>query len=70
MTIYSFNENKLVKVNATTFNVEGIQERRDLQAAIKHQIDVVAPDCLVMSEEFSEWADSSRRIDLLAVDKT
>lgn len=69
MTIYSFNDNKLQKVNATTFNGERILERQHLQAAIKHQIDVVAPDCLVISEEFSEWTGSLRRIDLLAVDK-
>lgn len=69
MTIYSFNDNKLQKVNATTFNGERILERQHLQAAIKHQIDVVAPNCLVIAEEFAEWTGSQRRIDLLAVDK-
>lgn len=29
----------------------------------------MAPDCLVISEEFSDWEDSKRRIDLLAIDK-
>ncbi|VEB50939.1 membrane protein [Salmonella enterica subsp. enterica] len=32
-------------------------------------IDIVAPGCLVISEEFSDWEDSRRRIDLLAIDK-
>lgn len=69
MAIYSFNGNVLQKVEITSFNTEGILERKHLQAAIKHQIDVIAPDCLVISEEFSEWSGSQRRIDLLAVDK-
>jgi hypothetical protein len=69
MAIYSFNDNALKKVDATTFNGEGILERQHLQAALKRQIDVVAPNCLVISEEFAEWRGSQRRIDLLAVNK-
>lgn len=69
MAIYSFNDNSLKKVDVTTFNSQGILERQHLQAALKNQIDVVAPNCLVISEEFSEWAGSQRRIDLLAVNK-
>ncbi len=69
MAIYSFNDNSLQKIKTTTFNTEGILERQHLQAAIKHQIEVIAPDCLVIAEEFSEWSGSQRRIDLLAVDK-
>jgi hypothetical protein len=69
MAIYSFNDNALKKVDSTTFNGEGILERQHLQAALKRQIDVVAPNCLVISEEFAEWTGSQRRIDLLAVNK-
>lgn len=69
MAIYSFNNNVLHKVEATTFNNEGLLERQHLQSTLKHQIDVIAPNCLVISEEFAEWSGSQRRIDLLAVDK-
>jgi hypothetical protein len=58
MAIYSFNENKLFKVETTTFNDEGILERQHLQLALKNQINVIAPNCLVISEEFSEWTGS------------
>lgn len=68
MAIYSFQENSLQKLEPTTFDSEGILERPHLQAALRQQIDVVAPNCLVISEEFSEWSESQRRIDLLAVD--
>ena len=69
MAIYSFDNNSLQKVETTTFNSEGILERQHLQAAIKQQIEVIAPNCIVISEEFSEWSGSQRRIDLLAIDK-
>lgn len=69
MAIYSFESNSLQKIETTTFNSEGILERQHLQNAIKQKIDVIAPNCLVISEEFSEWSDSQRRIDLLAIDK-
>jgi len=69
MAIYSFNNNSLQRVETTTFNSEGILERQHLQAAIKQKIEAIAPNCIVISEEFSEWSGSQRRIDLLAIDK-
>lgn len=69
MAIYSFENNSLHKVETTTFNSEGVLERPHLQDAIKQKIEVIAPNCIVISEEFSEWSGSQRRIDLLAIDK-
>lgn len=69
MAIYSFSENSLQKIESTTFIDEGILERQHLQAAIRQQIDIIVPNCLIISEEFSEWSGSQRRIDLLAIDK-
>ncbi|MBI5076480.1 MAG: hypothetical protein HZB62_15115 [Nitrospirae bacterium] len=69
MAIYSFENKAFQKIGETNFNSEGILERQHLQVALKTQIDIVAPNCLVISEEFSEWSESQRRIDLLAVDK-
>ncbi|MEQ1557940.1 MAG: hypothetical protein ABL933_03235 [Methyloglobulus sp.] len=69
MAIYSFKNNQFEKIGTTTFGGEGLLERQHIQAALKRQIDIVSPDCLVISEEFSEWSGSLRRIDLLAIDK-
>ncbi len=69
MAIYHFEENKLKPINRTNFSTEGILERRNLQFALKNQIDIIAPNCIVIAEEFSEWSGSNRRIDLLAIDK-
>ena len=70
MAIYSFENESLHELPKTSFSKEGILERRHLQAAVKRSVDIVAPECLVIAEEFSEWLDSQRRIDLLAIDKS
>lgn len=69
MAIYSLNNNSFDKIETTTFSNEGILERKHIQQALKNQIDIICPDCLVISEEFSEWAESQKRIDLLAIDR-
>jgi hypothetical protein len=70
MPLYRYGERQFQKLEQASFGTLGILERFDLQAALRGQIDVICPDCLVISEEFSEWDVSHRRIDLLAVDKS
>ncbi|MCK5132002.1 MAG: hypothetical protein KAR40_07610 [Candidatus Sabulitectum sp.] len=68
MALFNFSDDSLKKIETTTFDSEGILERKHLQAGIKKNIDTIAPNTLVIAEEFSEWTDSKRRIDLLAID--
>lgn len=69
MSLYNISNKNLTALTRTTFVTEGLQERQDLQEALKSCIGAIAPDCLVISEEFSDWEDSRRRIDLLAIDR-
>lgn len=69
MSLYNISNQNLTALKKTTFAEAGLHERRDLQAALKLSIEAIAPDCLVIAEEFSDWEDSRRRIDLLAIDK-
>ena len=46
----------------------GIAERADIQRLLRAQIDVIGDDLYVLAEEFGDWEDSKRRIDLLAID--
>lgn len=68
MAIYTLQTSSLKEIQKTEFKVEEILEK-ELQDAIEKRIEVIAPNCLVISKEFSEWEDSQRRIDLLAIDK-
>jgi hypothetical protein len=70
MPIYEFETNGITRLPETTFSSAGVYERRDLQRLLRAHIEVIAPDTLVIDEEFGDWEDVRRRIDLLAIDKT
>ena len=59
---------ELKAISETKFGAEGIMERNDLQRLLREQIDVVDERLMVIAEEFGDWLDSSRRIDLLCLD--
>jgi hypothetical protein len=69
MSLYEVTSDNLAKISQTTFDQAGLRERADLQRFLKKQIDVILLDTLVIGEEFGEWEDSKRRIDLLGLDK-
>ena len=69
MALYEINSENLTKITKTTFDQIGLRERTDLQRLLKKQIDVISPNTLVIAEEFGEWEDSRRRIDLLGLDR-
>ena len=69
MAIHELTHDDLVPVKAVTFASQNIRERQDLQRILRMHIDAVAPDTFVIAEEFADWEDSSRSIDLLCLDK-
>jgi len=69
MPIYEVKANDIVAVEETNFNLAGIQERRDLQRLLRERVEVISPNTLIISEEFDEWEDAKRRIDLLGIDR-
>jgi hypothetical protein len=68
MTIYEITPDNLRQITETSFHAAGVFEA-DLQRLLRSQIDIISPDTLVIAEEFGEWEDSRRRIDLLGLDK-
>lgn len=69
MAIHELTHDDLLPVKTVTFASQNIREREDIQPILRKHIDVVAPDTFVIAEEFSDWEDSSRSIDLLCLDK-
>jgi hypothetical protein len=67
--IYEITKTGINRLSEATYSSAGIQERRDLQRLLREHIDVIAPNALIIAEEFGDWADSKRRIDLLAIGK-
>jgi len=69
MAIFRITDSSIEKIDETTFAREKLLERKDLQKRLKANISVLSPDLMVVDEEFGDWEDSSRRIDLLCLDK-
>lgn len=69
MPVYKLTKDAIQPLSPASFAQQGVKERSDLQRLLRANIAVVADDVLVIAEEFAEWEDSKRRIDLLCVDR-
>ncbi len=70
MPIYEITTNAIHPLEETSFISAGIRERSDLQRLLRDSISVIDRNVMVITEEFGEWEDSRRRIDLLGLDRT
>jgi len=69
MAIYEITQETLTALVETSFGAEGIYERKDIQRHLRQNIGVISSDLYVIAEEYGEWLDSNRRIDLLCIDR-
>lgn len=69
MSLYRVTPQKLESVSRTSFSAENVFERKDLQRLLHNDISPLGDDLMVIAEEFGEWEESSRRIDLLCLSK-
>lgn len=69
MALYEFTKDSMVEVPSTTYASLGLKERDDVQRVLREHIDVISPETLILAEEFGQWEDSKRRIDLLGLDR-
>jgi hypothetical protein len=70
MPVYELSADAILPLEETSFIVAGIRERADLQRLLRDSISVIDRDVMVITEEFGEWEDSRRRIDLLGLDRS
>lgn len=69
MAIYQVTQDEFLALEETSFAKVGLHERSDIQRLLRKQIGVVAEDTYILADEFADWDDSKRRIDLLGLDK-
>jgi len=67
MTIYRLENDALVQLPQTSFDRLGLKERTDIQRILRDYIEVISPETMVLAEEYGDWEDSRRRIDLLGL---
>jgi hypothetical protein len=68
MAIWEVKAGAIHPLHETTFSSEGVRERADLQRVLRDNVKVIADDTLIIAEEYGDWTDSRRRIDLLGID--
>jgi hypothetical protein len=68
MPLYQVTKSDLKPIPETNFGAERVMERGDLQRLLREQVEVLGDDLMVIAEEFGDWLDSTRRIDLLCID--
>ena len=69
MALHVIENRGIRALKLATFEKVKLKERADLQRLLRDQIEIVVEDGMVLAEEFGTWEDSSRRIDLLLLDK-
>jgi hypothetical protein len=67
--LFEMTREDLVEYKPVTFAHLEIREREGLRHVLRDHIGVLGNDLLVISEEYGDWEDARRRIDLLALDK-
>jgi hypothetical protein len=67
MSLYRVTPDRFEPVARTTFAAEKMLERKDLQRLLRKDITPIADDLMVIAEEYGDWEDSNRRIDLLCI---
>ena len=69
MPLYEMTPKAFRPITEASFANMRVRERDDLQRLLRTQIEVLGDDLYVLTEEFGDWEDSRRRIDLLAIDR-
>lgn len=69
MAFFELDENGLNKLKPISLASAQIHERRDLQRVLRERSRELLDDVLVIAEEFGDWDESRRRIDLLGIDR-
>ncbi|MEO7724767.1 MAG: DUF4268 domain-containing protein [Chthoniobacterales bacterium] len=69
MPLYEITPDAFRLISRASFADLKVRERGDLQRMLRTQIDVLGDDLYVLTEEFGDFEDSRRRIDLLAIDR-
>lgn len=69
MPLYAIKNDELKPVATTTFSEQSILERQHLQTMLKRDPSPLGDELMVLCEEYSNWRDSQRRIDLLCLSR-
>jgi hypothetical protein len=68
MPVYQVTKEDFEPLHRTSFEAEKLRERDDIQKRLRDRPDILEDGLYILAEEFGNWEESNRRIDLLALD--
>ena len=68
MPVYKITEEDFEPLDRTSFEVEKLMERGDMQRRLRDRPEMLEKGLYILAEEYGNWEESNRRIDLLALD--
>ena len=68
MGLFKLSADSLDAVSPTSYGRENVKERSDLQHVLRDRPDAIEQGLFVIAEEYGEWEETRRRIDLLCLD--
>ena len=68
MALYEVQDGQLREIQPTSFISENLRERQDLQRWLRDSPGAFGEPLFIISEEYGDFEDVRRRIDLLAID--
>lgn len=69
MYLINKEQNRISKIEEKTFSELGFRERENLQEWLRKNPESLGEELLIIQKEFSGFADTNERLDLLALDK-
>ena len=69
MSVYRIAPEAFEPLRETSFEAERFFERSGMQPMLRDRPDVLEEGLFILAEEYGDWEESNRRIDLLALDK-
>ena len=68
MPVYQVTNQDFKPLAETSFEAERLYERNDMQRRLRDRPEVLEDGLFILAEEYGDWEESNRRIDLLALD--
>ena len=68
MSVYRITKEGFEPLRETSFEAEKLYERTDIQRMLRDKPEVLEEGLFIVAEEYGDWEESNRRIDLLGLD--
>ena len=69
MPVFRVTEADFEPLERTSFEAEKLRERDDIQRRLRDRPKILEEGLFILAEEYGNWKESNRRIDLLALDR-